>query len=225
MSKKRPSRRRELHHWRQGAQCVVGLDEVGRGPLAGPLVTAAVALPSDHRPGWLSELRDSKQLSPRHRDRLAPQICDESLDWALGWVHAAELDRIGISAALRLAARRAIDQLEFSPDVILADGRDNLRLPCRSEMIVKGDATVASIAAASIIAKSARDDWMRQLDQQFPEYGFARHKGYGAPEHLRALRERGPCPEHRRSFAPVAALFGSPTQPRFDLNDVPAAAS
>ena len=125
-------------------------------------------------------------------------------------MHARELDDIGLSAALRLAYRRTLDQLSEPPDVVLADGRDDLRLPYPTEMIVKGDATVASIAAASIIAKTARDAWMIELDDRCPGYGFARHKGYGSPEHLRALPELGPCPEHRRSFAPVAALF----QPR-----------
>ena len=202
----RPTRRRELAHWRQGARTIVGVDEVGRGPLAGPLVTAAVSLPLDRRPPWVSELRDSKQLSARQRERLAVLIAEGSLSSGLGWVHAAELDRIGLSEGLRLAVRRALDQLPTVPDVVLADGRDDLRLPIRTEMIVKGDATVASIAAASIVAKVARDAWMVELDERYPDYGFARHKGYGTAAHLRALNEIGPCPEHRRSFAPVAAL-------------------
>ena len=202
----RPTRRRELAHWRQGARTIVGVDEVGRGPLAGPLVTAAVSLPLDRRPPWLPELRDSKQLSARQRERLAVLIAEGSLASGLGWVHAAELDRIGLSEGLRLAVRRALDQLPTVPDVVLADGRDDLRLPIRTEMIVKGDATVASIAAASIVAKVARDAWMVELDERYPDYRFARHKGYGTAAHLRALNEIGPCPEHRRSFAPVAAL-------------------
>ena len=187
---------------------------MGRGPLAGPLVTAAVSLPLDRRPVWLSELRDSKQLSAGRRDRLSPLIREGSLQWALGWVHASELDRLGMVAALRSAACRAIAQLPTPPDIVLADGRDHLQLPWPSEMVIKGDASVASIAAASIIAKTARDAWMIRLDEQFPGYGFARHKGYGSPEHLRALRELGPCPEHRTSFAPVAAL----NQPRLTFD-------
>ena len=210
VSAKRPTRRRELLHWRNGARNIVGIDEVGRGPLAGPLVTAAVMLPLEWRPSWLSELRDSKQLSPRQRELLAPQIEDNSLDYGLGWVHAAELDQVGLSTGLRLAAQRALDRLSVVPDVALVDGRDDLRLSMSTEMIVKGDATVASIAAASILAKTARDAWMAELDLQCPGYGFARHKGYGTAEHLRALSELGACPEHRRSFAPVAAL----NQPR-----------
>lgn len=174
-------------------------------------MTAVVALPLDHRPIWLSELRDSKQLSAARRERLAPQIREESLQWALGWVHASELDEIGMTPALRLACRRAVAQLAVAPDLVIADGRDDLQLAVRTEMVVKGDALVSSIAAASIIAKTARDAWMVELDGHYPGYGFAQHKGYGSPEHLRALNELGPCPEHRRSFAPVAAL----NQPRF----------
>lgn len=206
MRRQRPTRRRELLHWRNGARSIVGLDEVGRGPLAGPLVTAAVSLPLDHRPAWLSELRDSKQLSSRQRERLAPRIREGSLQWALGWVHASELDAIGMTAGLRLACHRAIAQLATAPDLVIADGRDDPGLTVRTEMVIKGDALVSSIAAASIIAKTARDAWMVELDQRYPGYGFARHKGYGTPEHLRALGDLGPCPEHRCSFAPVRAL-------------------
>lgn len=192
---------------------MVGVDEVGRGPLAGPIVTAAVSLPLDRRPPWLAELRDSKQLSARQRERLAPLIREGSRQWSLGWVQSAELDDLGLTNALRLACRRAIEQLREPPDVVLADGRDDLRLSCPTEMIVKGDATVASIAAASIIAKVARDRWMVELDERFPGYGFARHKGYGSAQHLAALQSLGPCSEHRRSFAPVADLL----QPRMLL--------
>ncbi len=195
-----------MRHWRRGASCVAGVDEVGRGALAGPLVTAAVALSPQVRPAWLRDLRDSKQLSARQRERLAPLIRAGALQYAIGWVPASELDALGLTAALRLACRRAIEQLAAPPDVVLADGRDDLRLRCPTEMVVKGDATVASIATASIIAKVARDAWMSALDERYPGYGFARHKGYGTAAHLDALRELGPCPEHRRSFAPVAAL-------------------
>jgi len=160
----RPNRRRELKHWRNGTHCVVGVDEVGRGPLAGPLVTAAVSLPTDRRPAWLRELRDSKQLTARQRARLAPLIQEGALQWAIGWVDADQLDEIGMSAALRLACRRAIQQLPIPPEVVLADGRDDLRLPYPTEMVVKGDASVASIAAASIIAKTARDAWVPELE-------------------------------------------------------------
>lgn len=214
MAAQRPHRRRELFYWRNGATLVVGVDEVGRGPLAGPIVTAAVSLPSDRRPSWVSRLRDSKQLTAKQRGRLAPQIRAESAQHAIGWVHAGELDDLGLSAALRLSFRRTLEQLDRLPDVVLADGRDDLRLPCLTEMIVKGDATVSSIAAASIIAKVARDQWMVRLAERFPGYGFDSHKGYGSARHLEALRTLGPCPEHRYSFAPVAALI----QPRLELD-------
>ena len=210
----RPILRRERHHWRNGARWVVGVDEVGRGPLAGPLVTGAVVLPAHRRLAWYADLRDSKRLSARQRERLAPLIQTQALQWATGWVHAHELDGLGLSAALRLAYQRAIEQLPTPPDVVLADGRDDLRMPYPTEMIIKGDTSVTSIAAASIIAKSARDAWMIALDEQYPGYSFARHKGYGTVGHLRALDELGPCPQHRRSVAPVAALL----RPRLELD-------
>ena len=214
LSRRRPTRRLELSHWRNGLEIIAGLDEVGRGPLAGPLVTAAVVLPSNHHPRWLSDVRDSKQLSPAQRQRLAPRIRAGAVASAVGWVQPDEIDRIGLSASLRLACRRTIALLPHAPDLVLADGRDDLRLPYPTEMIVKGDAAVASIAAASILAKAARDAWMRHLDLRYPDYGFARHKGYPAPQHLEALRQLGPCPEHRRSFAPVAASL----QPSLSLH-------
>ena len=186
---------------------IAGLDEVGRGPLAGPLVTCAVVLPLERRPSWLSELRDSKQLTRLQRERLAPLIQEQAEAWSVAWVHASELDSLGMTRALRAAAQRAIDGLPLTPDVVLADGRDDLRLPMRTEMVVKGDASVASIAAASIVAKVARDRWMRELHERFPEYGFAAHKGYASAEHLTALKRHGPCPEHRRSFAPVREQY------------------
>ena len=199
----RPTRRRELALWRAGGAVVAGADEVGRGPLAGPLVVAAVVLPRDHRPAWLSEVRDSKQLTPAQRSRLAPLIRAESEAWAIGRTPAAEIDEIGLARALRLAYRRALEELREPPDIVLADGNDRLDLPWPTEMIVRGDASVASIAAASIVAKEWRDEQMARLDARHPQYGFARHKGYGTPEHLAALRRHGPCAEHRRCFAPV----------------------
>ena len=200
----KPTRRLELRYWRAGASIVAGADEVGRGPWAGPLVVGAVVLPPERRPAWLPLLRDSKALSAAARQALAPRIHDEAQDAALGWVAAAEIDARGLAAALRLAYRRAIEGLSHPPDIVLADGSDRLRLPWPTEMVVRGDARVASIAAASIIAKVARDDYMAALDAQFPQFGFARHKGYGAPEHRAALEIHPPCPEHRSSFRPVA---------------------
>ena len=191
---------------RAGASVIAGLDEVGRGPLAGPLLTAAVILPLDRPLTWLTNLRDSKQLTARQREALAPQIEADAVGIGYGWVPAAEIDQVGLSRALRLAACRALEQLPMKPDLVLADGRDRLHLPVPTEMIIKGDAAVPSIAAAAVLAKIARDRWMLDLHQQYPAYGFDRHKGYASPQHLRALRQHGPCPEHRRSFAPLRQL-------------------
>ena len=204
MAQTGPSRRYELPHWRRGALIVAGADEVGRGAIAGPLVVGAVVLDPDRVPDWLPELRDSKQLSPERRDQLAPRIKAEAIDWAIGWVHAGQCDEMGMSAALRLAYRRALHNLTVEPEVVLADGRDDLRLPYQTEMIVKGDAKVMSIAAASVVAKTIRDAWMIAFDRRTPGYGFARHKGHGTPQHIAALQELGPCAEHRWSFAPVS---------------------
>ena len=143
----------------------------------------------------MSELRDSKQLSRQQRERLTPTIQAGALQWSIGWVDACELDQLGMTSALKLAARRAIDQLPTPPDVVLADGRDDLGLPGAVEMIVRGDGSVSSIAAASIIAKTARDSWMVELDERYPGYGFAGHKGYGTPGHTCArCRPSGPVP-------------------------------
>ena len=209
-----PNRRRELRLWREGALVVAGADEAGRGPLAGPLTVGAVVLPRE-RPAWLSDLRDSKALPRAERARLAELIRRDAEAWALGWVPAGRLDRLGLAPARRLGYRRALEGLPEAPCAVLADGRDRLELPWPTEMVVRGDASVASIAAASVLAKEARDAHMAALDQRHPGYGFARHKGYGTARHLEALRRLGPCIEHRRSFAPVAALRdGGPRQPR-----------
>ena len=167
----RPTRRRELAHWRQGARTIVGVDEVGRGPLAGPLVTAAVSLPLDRRPPWVSELRDSKQLSARQRERLAVLIAEGSLSSGLGWVHAAELDRIGLSEGFASGCASRSRPTADRSRCRACRCRDDLRLPIRTEMIVKGDATVASIAAASIVAKVARDAWDGRARRALPRYG------------------------------------------------------
>ena len=204
--------------WRGGASVVAGIDEVGRGAIAGPLVTAAVVLPPPpaRPPSWLSELRDSKALTPRARERLAALIRAEAAAWSVAWAPAARIDEIGLAAALRTAQREALAALPQPPDAVLADGNDDLRLPWPTEMIVRGDAQVSSIAAASIVAKVARDGWMRELAERIDGYGFARHKGYATAAHLSALRERGACAEHRRSCAPVAAVT-TEAQGRFTL--------
>ncbi|HMA32583.1 MAG TPA: ribonuclease HII [Casimicrobiaceae bacterium] len=185
---------------------VAGIDEAGRGPLAGPVVAAAVIL-DPARP--VEGLRDSKLLSPQRRERLAVEIRARAIAWAIAECSVVEIDALNILQATLLAMRRAVDALQIVPAQALVDGDRCPDLVCPVRAIVKGDRDIAVIGAASILAKTARDAMLLALDQQYPVYGFARHKGYGTPEHLAALDLHGPCPAHRRSFAPVAQVsFG-----------------
>ena len=187
---------------------VAGVDEAGRGPLAGPVVAAAVIL-DPARP--IAGLADSKQLSERERERLAPLIRARALAWALGVAERDEIDAINILQATLLAMRRAVLALAVRPARVRIDGDRAPRLEelaCPIETVVRGDATVPAISAASILAKSHRDALMRDLDAAHPGYGFAVHKGYGTPGHLAALRRLGPSPQHRLTFAPVRAAAG-----------------
>lgn len=185
-----------------------GIDEAGRGPLAGAVVAAAVVL-DPSRP--IAGLRDSKGLAPGRREALAELIRERALDWAIGQATAAEIDRLNILQATMLAMTRAASGLRNAPASIEIDG-DRVPEPLRAVAIaiVGGDATRPAISAASILAKTERDAQMQRLDLLFPEYGFARHKGYPTDEHRTALRLLGPCPEHRRSFAPVRMLLPPP---------------
>ncbi|MEI2780044.1 MAG: ribonuclease HII [Candidatus Competibacter sp.] len=183
---------------------IAGVDEAGRGPLAGPVTAAAVIL-DPARP--IAGLADSKKLSPARRERLAEEIRAKSLAWALGRADIAEIDRLNILQAALLAMQRAVAALSVAPDKVLVDGNRCPKLVCPCAAIVKGDASVPAISAASILAKVARDAELRELHDRYPQYDFARHKGYPTAAHLAALRRHGPCPEHRRSFAPVAALL------------------
>ena len=183
---------------------IAGVDEVGRGPLAGPVIAAAVIL-DPARP--IAGLADSKKLSPARRERLALDIRANALAWALGRAEVAEIDRLNIFQASLLAMRRAVEALPMTPDRVLVDGKHCPPLACPCTAIVKGDATVPAISAASILAKVARDAELRELHDRYPHYDFARHKGYPTAIHREALRRYGPCPEHRRSFAPVAAAL------------------
>jgi ribonuclease HII len=185
----------------QASGPTAGVDEVGRGCLAGPVYAAAVILPPQH---GLTGLADSKQLSAARRERLAPQIQAHSLAWAIGIATVEEIDRLNILHATFLAMARAVQALRARPALCLVDGNQVPDLGCTVRAIVGGDAIVEAIMAASIVAKVARDAELLRLDQQLPGYGFARHKGYGTPEHLRALRSIGPSPVHRMSFAPCA---------------------
>ena len=180
---------------------IAGVDEAGRGPLAGPVVVAAVIL-DPLRP--IAGLDDSKKLSERKREALYPLIVERALAWRIEFVEAEEIDRINILQATLTGMRRALRGLSPAPTHALIDGnRLPDGLPCPATAIVGGDASEACISAASILAKVTRDARLRALHAQYPHYGFDKHKGYPSPLHLAALREHGPCPQHRRSYAPV----------------------
>ena len=193
----------------QSSGPVAGVDEAGRGPLAGPVVAAAVILDPNNHPDGLD---DSKKLGFRERERLNTEIRESALAYAVAWADRAEIDAINVLAATMLAMRRAILGLAMRPVAVEIDGN---RLPSLNfhsynitgTAIVGGDAKIASISAASILAKTARDRIMVDLDQLYPNYAFAQHKGYGTEMHRNRLREHGPCDEHRRSFAPVRAAL------------------
>ncbi|MBI5067936.1 MAG: ribonuclease HII [Deltaproteobacteria bacterium] len=200
----------ETDLWERGVVHVAGVDEAGMGTLAGPVVAAAAILPHDFRPRGLD---DSKKLDEKERDRLAAEVKAGAVAWALGSASPGEIDKLNIYRAGLLAMRRAVEALSCRPEQLLVDARriPELRIP--QQGIVKGDAKSLSIAAASVLAKTARDALMVEMDAAHPGYGFAKHKGYSAPEHVEALRRLGPCPTHRRTFAPVReALAGGPAQ-------------
>lgn len=180
---------------------ICGVDEAGRGPWAGPVTAAAVIL-DPARP--ITGLTDSKKLSEKRRDILAPQIKDHALAWCIAHASAAEIDTLNIRQATHLAMRRAINGLSLIPAHALIDGNDcPADLPCTATTIIKGDLKEQCISAASILAKTARDAILREMDAAYPVYGFAQHKGYGTAAHAEALTTHGPCPIHRHSFAPV----------------------
>lgn len=184
---------------------VAGVDEVGRGPLIGNVVAAAVIL-DPARP--VDGLTDSKKLSEKKREQLFPLIQERALAWSIAWATPAEIDELNILHATMLAMQRAVTQLSVVPEFALIDGnRCPPGLPCASEAIIKGDLKEPAISAASILAKVYRDREMAELDQRYPDYGFARHKGYPTALHMERLRLLGPLPEHRRSFRPVAELL------------------
>jgi len=190
---------------------VAGVDEAGRGPLAGPVVAAAVIL-DPNRP--VRGLADSKELTPEERDILAPRIRERAIAWAVGWADREEIDCINILQATFLAMRRALLGLAVCPTHIQVDGNQlpsivGLNLGCTVEAIIGGDASHAPISAASILAKTTRDALMVHLDARYPGFEFGTHKGYSTPAHLAALERNHPCPLHRRSFAPVADLLDS----------------
>jgi ribonuclease HII len=184
------------------SQRIAGIDEVGRGCLAGPVYAAAVILPEDH---GIVGLRDSKKLSAVQRERLAPLIQARALDWAIGSASVVEIDALNILHATFLAMRRAVEALAVTPDLCRVDGSQRPPLPGAVEMVIGGDTTDEAIMAASIIAKVARDAELVRLDALHAGYGLAQHKGYGTPLHLNALLRQGPSAVHRMSFAPCRA--------------------
>ncbi|MFH0954192.1 MAG: ribonuclease HII [Verrucomicrobiota bacterium] len=205
----------ERQAWTKGHRRVAGVDEAGRGPLAGPVVAAAVVFDPDfiehHASRLFDGLTDSKRLSESRRDFFFGLLLEcAQAGIGVGQADVNEIDARNILRATHLAMARALAQLDPAPDHALVDGRPVPDLPCSSTAIVGGDGRSLSIAAASVVAKVTRDRIMVELDRQYPNYGFARHKGYGTPEHLRALRKYGPTPVHRRSFEPVY-------QPSLDL--------
>lgn len=186
------------------SRLTAGVDEAGRGPLAGPVVVAAVIL--DPR-NVIEGLNDSKKLSAKRREVLFPEICERSLAWAVVEVGVDEIDQINILQATLLGMRRAVAGLSMMPELALVDGNHDPGLECKVQTIIQGDALEPAISAASILAKVSRDRLMKKYHQDYPCYGFDRHKGYPTAEHLRLLRKNGPCAIHRRSFAPVRNLL------------------
>lgn len=212
--------RYETALWRTGVQLVAGVDEAGMSPLAGPVSAAAVVFaPGARLPG----VDDSKKLDAATRARLAADIKDTALAWSIGFAAVEEIDTINIYWAGLLAMRRAVEGLAVAPEHLLLDARRLKELAVPQQRIVKGDQKSITIAAASILAKTARDALMAQLDARYPGYGFARHKGYPVRAHVEALRALGATPVHRRSFAPVREVMGLPPLPPWPTpgEDVP----
>ena len=218
--KNSPSLEYERAFWRDGFLHVAGLDEAGRGALAGPVVAAAVILPRiEHTEQWtqhklfqtIARANDSKQLNERARENLFEPLCEIAVAYAVGSASQIEIDEMNILRASHLAMYRALEKLSPPPDALLLDALvlQNVSLP--QQGIIHGDALALSISAASILAKVTRDRIMRELDAQFPHYHFAQNKGYGTREHLRALREHGASPVHRKTYAPVFQLTFDPS--------------
>lgn len=194
----------ERRFWQQGIALIAGVDEAGMGALAGPVVAAAVVFRVDQ---GVSGVRDSKQLQPGTREVLAEKICAQALDWSVAQASVEEITTYNIREAAILAIGRALGALKDKPDLALIDGNYPAeKFKYRIITITKGDTLSCSIAAASILAKVHRDEIMQELHQQSPQYGFSSHKGYGSAQHLTALKEHGPSPHHRPTYAPVAAV-------------------
>ena len=190
----------------QGYRLIAGVDEVGRGALAGPVMAAAVVLPLSADLPWLRLVRDSKQLSPKQRERVFDMVQRAGIPFGLGSVPHATIDELGIVQATRMAMAQAVESLPSRPDFLLVDALSLPEVDLPQKGIIRGDQLSFSIACASIVAKVSRDRQMMELDGMYPGYGLARHKGYGTRQHLQCLVQLGPCAIHRRSFAPVWGL-------------------
>lgn len=188
----------------EGDLVCAGVDEAGRGPLAGPVCAAAVIL-DPARP--IEGLADSKKLSKKKRAALEAEIKEKALAWCVAWGEVEEIDEINILQSTMLSMKRAVEGLSIAPDKVIVDGNRAPRLSCRVEAVVKADAKVPEVSAASILAKTARDRLMEKMDEEHPGYGFAKHAGYGTKAHVEAIRRLGPSPIHRRSFEPVKTMI------------------
>ena len=202
--------------WKSGVARIAGVDEAGVGPLAGPVVAAAVVFPPGAR---IDGVDDSKKIDPARRERLAEEIRARCLDCAVGLAEVEEIDRLNVYHAAILAMRRAVEGLSEPPEHVLLDAREIPDLGLPQNQFEKGDGINFSIAAASILAKTHRDALMHDLDRRFPEYGFARHKGYGTEEHQAAIREHGPCAVHRMSYQVIHELCGDLSDRFYRLRD------
>jgi ribonuclease HII len=198
-----PTLDEEVRFWSEGCSWVAGLDEVGRGPIAGPVVAAAVAIAPDCDTSVILLARDSKQLSPSQRERIAAGL-RAALPYGVGLANVEEIDRLGIARASRLAMTRAVAAMHVAPEALLLDAFKLPESTLPQTALIRGDSRCASIAAASVIAKVERDSLMGELDLAYPGYGFDRHKGYATSEHLARLQQYGPSPMHRMSFAPLS---------------------
>ena len=195
--------------WQQGFKFIAGIDEVGRGPLAGPVVAAAVILSPENNSSWLTQIRDSKKLSAKKREFLSVCIQEEAIAFSIGMVSHEQIDSLNILGATKLAMCTAMEQLTVTPDALLIDAVKLPEIAIHQKSIIRGDSISRSIAAASIVAKVYRDALMAKYDNLYPGYGFARNMGYGTKEHLESLSKIGCCPIHRSSFAPVRRTLES----------------
>ena len=199
----RPDNSEETELLAQGYSLIAGMDEAGRGPLAGPVVAGLIILPRDLSGSWIKDIRDSKVMTRIQREKVFGHLQEEALGFQSGAASALEIDELGIVPATRLAMTRALNALALMPQFLLLDAFPLPGVDIPQLAIIKGDATCLSIASSSVVAKVTRDRMMEEFDDQFPGYGFAQNKGYGTGEHMRILEELGPCPIHRFSFEPI----------------------